>query len=69
MTAVNYIKAAEIMARVEELGNPTLPVSRALVEQAKVYALMAMAPRQVVRASRELDAIRRTVAKRDKATA
>lgn len=59
MTAVNdYAEAASIMARVKEMGNPTLPVSKALVEQAKVYALMAMVPREVVVAASHLRDLR-----------
>lgn len=55
MTPVNYFaKAAAIMARVDEMGNPTLPVSKALVEQAKVYAALARAPREVAVAASAL---------------
>ncbi len=37
------IKAAELMAKVEAMDNPTLPVAKAWTEMAKVYATLATA--------------------------
>lgn len=61
MTAVNDLaKAADIMARVDQM-DPLLPIARALTAQAQTYALMALAPIQVVRAATELARIRDAV--------
>ena len=37
------IKAAELMAKVEAMDNPTLPVAKAWTEMAKAYAALATA--------------------------
>lgn len=43
----HYIRAEELLKQVDEMGNPTLPISRALVAQANVHALLANCPERM----------------------
>lgn len=64
MTPVNYFaEAAALMAKVKEIDNPSLPLSRDLVQQAQAYAAMASVPREVAIAAARYLELRDTVTK------
>ena len=43
MTPDHYVIAEQLMQRVTDTGNPTIPISRELTQQAIAHALLAQA--------------------------
>jgi hypothetical protein len=60
--AAHLAKAEELLARVDEMGNPLLPIAKALTARAQVEVLMALASERSLKAASELRRIRTAVA-------